>query len=82
MFSDSITEEIRGIRRKLAEPFGNNLDLILADIRTREASDRRAYVSLPPRVAPGKSDEYQKDAAEVPSVVSDMASQPRQPVDL
>ena len=81
MFSDSITDEIRGIRRKLAEPFGNNLDLILADIRTREASDRRVYVSLPPRVAPGKSDD-QKDAAELPSAVSDMASQRRQPADL
>ena len=41
MLSDSITDEIRGIRRKLAEPFGNNLDLILADMRTREASDQR-----------------------------------------
>ena len=80
MLSDSITDEIRDIRRKLAEPFGNNLDLILADIRTREASDRRVYLSLPPRVASGHDE--QKDAAELPSAVSDMASQPRQPADL
>ncbi len=51
MLSDSITDEIRGIRRGLAAQFGNNLDLILKDIRTREATDGRVYVSLPPRVA-------------------------------
>ena len=61
MLSDSITDEIRGIRRELAAQFGNNLDLILADIRTREASDGRVYMSLPPRVAPRESDE-QNDA--------------------
>ena len=63
MLSDSITDEIRGIRRELAAQFGNDLDMILADIRRREASDRRVYVSLPPRVAPRKSDEL-NDARE------------------
>jgi hypothetical protein len=29
MFSDSINDEIRGIRRDLAAQFGNDLDLIL-----------------------------------------------------
>lgn len=80
MLSDSITDEIRGIRRKLAEPFGNNLDLILADIRTRETSDQRVYLSLPPRVAPGHDE--QKDVAELPSAVSHLASQSRRPADL
>jgi len=55
--SDSITDEIRGIRRDLAAEFGNDLDLILADIRKREASDGRSYVSLPPRVVSRKPDE-------------------------
>lgn len=63
MPSDSITDEIRSIRRELAAKFGNDLDLILADIRTREASDGRVYVSLPPRVVPRKPDE-QNDARE------------------
>ena len=57
MVSDSITDEIRGIRRDLAAKFGNDLDLILADVRQREASDGRSYVSLSPRVASRKPDE-------------------------
>ena len=61
MSTDSITEEIRSIRRDLAAQFGNDLDLILADIRKREASDGRTYVSLSPRVASQKADE-QNDA--------------------
>lgn len=50
MTSDSISDQIREIRHDLAAQFGNDLDLILADIRRREASDGRVYVSLPPRV--------------------------------
>ncbi len=61
MLPDSITDEIRGIRRELAAQFGNDLDLILADIRRREASDGRTYVSFSPRVFPQKRDE-QNDA--------------------
>ncbi len=57
MASDSITDEIRGIRRELAAKFGNDLDLILADIRRREASDGRTYISLSPRVVARKTDE-------------------------
>ena len=63
MLSDSKTDEIRGIRRDLAAQFGNDLDLILADIRRREGSDGRTYVSLSPRVASPKQDE-QNDARE------------------
>ena len=61
--SDSITDEIRGIRRDLAAQCGIDLDLILADIRRRETSDGRTYVSLSPRVASRKQDE-QSDARE------------------
>jgi len=57
MVSDSITDEIRGIRRDLAAQFGNDLDLILADIRNRESLDGRRYVSLPPRKASRQPDE-------------------------
>lgn len=60
MSTDSITDEIRSIRRDLAAQFGNDLDLILADIRKREASDGRTYVSLSPRVAPQKADEQER----------------------
>lgn len=59
--SDSIIAEIRGIRRELSEQFGNNLALILADIRTREALDRHVYVSLPPRLIPKSSHEQNSD---------------------
>ena len=57
MASDSITEEIRGIRRTLAAQFDNDLDLILADIRNRETTDGRKYISLPARSTTYKSDE-------------------------
>ncbi len=61
MSTDSITDEIRGIRRDLAALFGNDLDLILADIRRRESSDSRTYVTLLPRVIAREADE-QNDA--------------------
>ena len=48
---DSITDEIRATRHNLASRFGNDLNLILADIRRRESSDGRQYVTLPPRPA-------------------------------
>jgi len=57
MVSDSITDEIRGILRDLAAQFGNDLDLILADIRKRESLDGRRYVSLSPRKASRQPDE-------------------------
>ena len=57
MAVDSITEEIRGIRRNLAAQFGNDLERILADVRRREASDGRTYVSFPPRLASREQDE-------------------------
>jgi hypothetical protein len=51
MLIDPITEEIRGIRRKLAAEFGNDVSRIFADVRQREASDGRNYVTLPKRPA-------------------------------
>ncbi len=63
MSFDSINDQIRGIRRDLAARFGNDLDLILADIRRRETSDGRSYVSLPPRSTTRKADE-QNDSRE------------------
>ena len=55
MSSDSINDQIREVRRDLAAPFENDLDLILADLRRREASDGRRYVALPPRVVSRKT---------------------------
>ncbi len=49
MLTDPITEEIRTIRRELAAQFGNDLSRILWDVRRREASDGRTYVTLPKR---------------------------------
>jgi len=57
MVSDSITDEIRSIRRDLAAQFGNDLDQILDDIRKRESLDGRRYVSLSPRKASRQPDE-------------------------
>ena len=51
MSNDPITEEIRAIRRKLAAEFDNDVSRILDDVREREASDGRAYVTLPKRPA-------------------------------
>ncbi len=47
MSQGSITDEIRSIRQQLAEQCGNSLAAVLADARKREASDGRAYVTLP-----------------------------------
>jgi hypothetical protein len=49
MIVDSITEEIRAIRRKLAAECGNDLARIFAEARQREAADGRSSVILPPR---------------------------------
>jgi len=45
MLSDSINDEILRIKRELAGRFGNDLDLIIADAKSRE----RNTVSFPPR---------------------------------
>ena len=45
MTTDSINDEILRIKRELAGRFGNDLDLIIADAKSRE----RNTVSYPPR---------------------------------
>ncbi len=50
MHTDSITEEIRALRHDLAAQFGDDVSRILADVREREASDGRTYVTLPRRL--------------------------------
>lgn len=45
MKTDSINDEILRIKRELAGRFGNDLDLIIADAKSRE----RNTVSFPPR---------------------------------
>jgi hypothetical protein len=50
MHTDPITEEIRALRHDLAAQFGNDVSRILADVREREASDGRTYVTLPRRL--------------------------------
>ena len=49
MSQDSITDEIRSIRHQLSEQCGNSVTAVLADVRKREASDGRAYVTLSKR---------------------------------
>ena len=51
MPSDPITEEIRNIRDELAARFDNDVSRIFADVREREATDGRTYVTLPKRPA-------------------------------
>jgi hypothetical protein len=63
MLTDPITEEIRAVRHELAAQFGNDLSRILTDIRQREASDERTYVTLPKRT-PRPQMAEQRDARE------------------
>ena len=71
MYTDSINDQIREIRRKLSAQFGNDLDLILADVRVRETSDGRTYVSLPPRACLRKADEQNDPREPSPQLVLD-----------
>lgn len=63
MRTDPITEDIRAVRHKLAAKFGNDLSRILTDVRQREASDGRTYVTLPRR-SPRPQMAEQRDARE------------------
>jgi hypothetical protein len=63
MHTDPITEEIRALRHDLAAQFGNDVSRILRDVREREASDGRTYVTLPRRL-PGTHLAEQTDPAE------------------
>jgi hypothetical protein len=69
MTTDSINEEILRIKRELAGRFGNDLDLIIADAKSRE----RNTVSFPPR----RWNSEQSDAPKPPiDAVSIGASSP------
>lgn len=57
MSIDSINDEVRQTRRRLAERFDNNLDSIIADIRNREKSGDKIYVTRPPRRTGQNADE-------------------------
>jgi hypothetical protein len=59
MTTDSINDEILRIKRELAGRFGNDLDLIIADAKSRE----RNTVSFPPR----RWKSEQSDAPEPPN---------------
>jgi hypothetical protein len=50
MVHDAITEEIREIRRRLAEKFDNDVDRIGEDLRNRQGASGHRLVQLPPRV--------------------------------
>jgi len=65
MTRDSITDEIRSIRRELAARFGNDVGRILADARHREAGDGRTYITLSARRVIPTMDE-QSDAPKPP----------------
>jgi hypothetical protein len=49
MVRDSITEEIREIRHRLAEKFDNDVDRIGEDLRRRQNASGRRVVQLPKR---------------------------------
>ena len=50
MVRDSITDDIRAVRRSLAEKFNNDLDLIVADLQRQQRESGRKYLTLPKRV--------------------------------
>lgn len=49
MSSDPISDEVRSTRHELAARCDNNVGKIFADVRGREATDGRTYVTLPKR---------------------------------
>ncbi len=50
MILDSITEEIREIRHRLAAQFDNDIDRIGEDLRRRETASSGQVVRLPKRL--------------------------------
>jgi hypothetical protein len=61
MSIDNINDEIRATRRRLAAQFDNNLSAIIEDLRGRQETDGRTYITRPPRLIRRKADE-QTDA--------------------
>jgi hypothetical protein len=61
MSIDNINDEIRATRRRLAAQFDNNLSAIIEDLRARQETDGRIYITRPPRLVRREADE-QNDA--------------------
>lgn len=57
MSIDTINDEIRATRRRLAAKFDNNLSAIIEDLRIRQKTDGRTYVTRAPRLIGQKTDE-------------------------
>jgi hypothetical protein len=57
MSIDTINDEIRDTRRRLASQFDNNLSAIIEDLRVRQKTDGRTYVTRSPRLIAKKTDE-------------------------
>ena len=47
MKDDPIVAEVRRIRQKHAARFGDDLDLIVADLKAQEQASGRQYIRLP-----------------------------------
>jgi hypothetical protein len=50
MTPNPITEEIRSTRRKLAEVFSNDIDLIGSNLRAQQIESGRPLVQMPKRI--------------------------------
>ncbi len=61
MSIDTINDEIRATRQRLAAQFDNDLSAIIADLRRRQKTDGRIYITRPPRLIRPNTDE-QNDA--------------------
>ncbi len=49
MYEDAIVEEVRRIRDEYARRSGYDLEAIARDLKEKEATSGRKYVSLPPK---------------------------------
>jgi len=79
MVRDSITEEIREIRHRLAEKFDNDVDRIGEDLRRRQDACGRHLVQLPKRPprTPASTNKPMHPSDEVGSLeVEDLSSSP------
>jgi hypothetical protein len=57
MSIDAINDEIRATRRRLAAQFDNNLSEIIEDLRGRQQTDGRTYITREPRLTERTTDE-------------------------
>ena len=59
MSIDSINDEIRATRRRLAAQFDNNFSAIIEDLRGRQKTDGRTYITRQPRLIRQKADDLE-----------------------